>query len=456
MNLKYKIKKAWFGFWQKYKLEVHLKIAGKLFLIFLVVWLIGSILTVLSQWAFIDNLEGGTPFQFKYLKYLWTVVIELVSGFDVQEDLHVVSKIISVIILITGVVIFAVFTGQIVSMFVHVLQRAHHLPEKPGNFKFKRPIIICGINEKLYKIIEELKKSDLSRDREIIIVDNEADKIRVEDKNKFKDVWYNRGDQANRKVIEKVLGEKESSAIILSQEAVGNRHTRYSDARAIETALAIEGYSEKTHTVLELNDRTHIPHLKHTKINEWISIFEYGTKLVSQAALQHGIAGLYLDLLGGAAEDKQTGGIHFSRSGLPDSIVGITYEEIRDKVLSNPFLDITLIGFAKYVDSETIERLGLDLANTFFIRQLNPRSRKCVICGSETFKVDELGRVLKKCPGCFQSEKSINRDASNRLFFPKDTIIQKNDQLIYLSHKEIDFNRLFDNETNKSPKRRKK
>ena len=445
MNLKYKIKKTWFGFWQKYKLEVHLRIAAKLFLIFLMVWVIGSILTVLSQWAFIDKLEGGTPFQFKYIKYFWTVVIELVSGFDVQEDLHVVSKIISVMILITGVVIFAIFTGQIVSMFVHVLQRALHLPEKPDNFKFKRPIIIFGINEKLYKIIAELKRSSLSRGREIIIVDNEADKIRIEDKTKFKDVWYTKGNRADRNVIEKVLGEKESSAIILSQEPVCNRHTRYSDARAIETALAIEGYSEKTHTVLELHDEKHIPHLKHTKINEWISIFEYGTKLVSQAALQHGIARLYLDLLGGATENKQTSGIHFSQSDLPDIMIGMTYEEIRDKVLSNSSFDITLIGFAKYVDNETIKKLRLDLVNTFFIRQLNPGSRKCVICGSETFKVDELGRIFKKCPDCFKKEKAKNRHASNQLLFPKDTIIERKDQLIYLCHKEIDFNQLFDN-----------
>lgn len=445
MNLKYKLKKAWFGFWQKYKLEVHLKIAAKLFLIFIAVWLIGSILTVLSQWIFVDKLDGGTPFQFKYAKYFWTVIIELISGFDVQEDLHVVSKIISVIILITGVVILAIFTGQIVSMFVHVLQRTQHLPEKPGNFKFNRPIIICGINEKLDRIIEELKKSSLSNHREIIIVDEEADKIKVDDKKKFKDVWYTRGNQADRKIIEKVLGEKESSAIILSQNSSAGCNARYSDSKAIETALAIEGYSEKTHTVLELNDEKHIPHLKHTKINEWISIFEYGTKLVSQAALQHGIARLYLDLLGGTTESKRTSGIHFSQSDhLPDKIIGMSYVEIRDTVLSNPSLDLTLIGFAKYVNKKTIEKLDLDLENTFFIRQLNPGSRKCVICGSETFKVDELGRVFKKCPDCFKKEKTKNRHASNQLFFPKDTIIQRKDQLIYLSDKEIDFNQLFD------------
>jgi hypothetical protein len=456
MNLTYKIKKAWFGFWQKYKLEVHLRIAAKLFLIFLAVWVIGSILTVLSQWVFIDNLEGGTPFQSKYIKYFWTVVIELVSGFDVQENLHVVSKIISVIILITGVVIFAIFTGQIVSMFVHVLQRAHHLPEKPDNFRFRCPIIICGINEKLYKIIDELKRSSLSRDREIIIVDNEADKIAVEDKKKFKDVWYTQGDQADRKILERVMGEGESSAIILSREPICNKDTRYSDSKAIETALAIEGYSEKIHTVVELNNEIYIPHLEHTKVNEWISIFEYGIKLVSRSALQQGMAKVYLDLLGGVSGDEKTSQIHFSQTNIPGKMVGMTYEQIRNRILSNSDIDITLIGFAKYADKQTNEKLKLGLTNTSYIKQLNPGSRRCLICGSETFAVDELGRVFKKCSTCLKKEKHKNGDASNHLFFPKDTIIEKRDQLIYLSNKETDFNQLFDGRTNKSTIRRKK
>jgi hypothetical protein len=445
MNLKYQLKKRWLGFWQKYKLEVQFKIAFKLFLIFLVVWLIGSMLTVLSQWVFIDKLAGGTPFQLKYINYFWTVIIELVSGFDVQEDLHVVSKIISVIILITGIVIIAIFTGQVVSMFVHVLQRAHHLPEKPGHFKFDRPVIICGINKKLDKIIEELRRGHLSENREIIVVDNDADKIRVTDKKKYKDVWYVKGNQADRNIIENVIGKNESAAIILSKEIECNGYWKYSDSRAIETALAIEGYQEKTHTVVELNNEKNIPHLKHTKINEWISILDYGIKLVSQAALQNGIAKVYSYLLGGDSTEEKTNRIYFTQTCLPERMKELTYEDIRKKVLINPDIGITLIGFAKYVDKETNNRLKLNLGSSFYIRQLNPISRKCITCGCETSKVDELGRVKRKCDDCFQKEKNKNRDAANPLYFPKDTIIKRADQLIYLSLEEVDLKRFFDN-----------
>lgn len=441
MDLKYNIKKAWFAVWQKYKLEVQLKIALKLLLVFLMVWITGSILTILSQWIFIDDLKG-TPFQTQYLKYFWTVIIELISGFDVPDVLPLSSKIISVFMLVAGVIIIAIFTGQIVSMFVQVLQRSNNLPEKPGNFKFNRPIVICGINKKLFKIIEELKNNNLALRREIVIVDDKADNIKIDDKEKYKDVWYTKGDRANRRLLAKVLGGEETSAIILAEEPDHCKNKKYSDARAIETALAIEGYRENTHTVLELIDERHVPHLEHTKINEWISIFEYGIKMVSQAALQHGMARVYLSLLGDTPKDRSKIQICFSKPPLPEKLTGLTYKKIRNMVMMNGAMDITLIGLAKYVDDETNKNLGLKLTNTSYIKQLNPINRKCMACGTETFPVDELGRVYRKCTTCFEGAAFFSQ--SNTPCFPKDTVLKKKDQLIYLSDKEIDFNLLFE------------
>jgi hypothetical protein len=123
MDLKYNIKKSWFAFQQKYGLITQLKLTSKLLVVFLAVWLICSVLTILSQWAFTENFQGS-PFQTKYLKYFWPVIIDLVSGYDISDfDLNLVSKIITIIGTIIGVIIFAVFYWQIVSMCIHVLQR---------------------------------------------------------------------------------------------------------------------------------------------------------------------------------------------------------------------------------------------------------------------------------------------------------------------------------------------
>jgi len=108
---------------KSHKLKIQPKLASKLLLIFLAVWFIGAVLTILSQWVFSDNFHGS-PFQTKYLKYFWPVIIDLVSGHGMLgAELHLVSKIIAVIVVITEIIIFAVSNGLIVSMFIHVQQR---------------------------------------------------------------------------------------------------------------------------------------------------------------------------------------------------------------------------------------------------------------------------------------------------------------------------------------------
>lgn len=437
MNIKYKLKKTWFAFWQKYKLRSHLKIASKLLLIFIIVWLLGSILTILSQWAFTDNFHG-TPFQCKYLKYFWPVIIELISGYDIQPDslgLNIISNVLSVVVLITGIIIFAVFTGQIVSMFIHVLQRTSNFPEKPNNFKFKRPIIICGVSDKLYNIIKELRKSCLSHNREIIVVDENADTLVKKENEKNDDVWYVKGNQADRKVLESAFGEEDSTAVILATSSSKDLSLKNSDSKAIQTALAIEGHREKNHTVLELIDERNIPHLEHTKINEWISTTEYGIKLVSQSALQHGLAKVYWHLLGGNGNRWGENKIYFTRESLPEHVAGVSYRSIRDTLVNDSTLDITLIGFARDITPEKSPTRQ-------YIKQLNPVNAKCRICNSYIPTRDHLGRVHHMCKVCYRLETRLNKYAANPLYFPADTLLEKQDKLIYLSKQEADFNQL--------------
>lgn len=445
MTIGYKIKKSWHGFWQKYKLKTHLRIASKLLMIFLLVWLIGSVLTIFSQWAYTDNFQGSVM-QGKYLKYFWPVIIELVSGYDIDDAslmMNPVSNVLSVIMLITGIIIFAIFTGQIVSMFIQVLQRLNHLPEKPENFRFNRPVVICGINDKLPQIVMELRKSPHTHNREIVVIDEGADTLKIGEKECYKDVWYVKGNQADRAILEKVIGHTATSAIILTPEhhfttGSSTNTGRYLDSRAIETAMAIEGYEQKTHTVLELMNERNIPHLKHTKINEWISVFDYGVKLVSQAAMQHGMGSVYHYLLGNGKQhdnqhdnQHQTTRIHFTQPCLPECFRGRSYETIRNKIIDCPDLDVTAIGFARHVPPVLEKRYDLNLDQTPFINQLNPVGMVCRKCKKEIEDIDPLGRAALTCPACTGNKEPAYQ-------FPKFTVLNKEDKLIYLAAEPVE------------------
>ncbi|MBN1997492.1 NAD-binding protein [candidate division KSB1 bacterium] len=404
--LGYQIRKKWYAFWQKYKIKTQLKNIRKLLAFVVAVWLAGSLLTIVSQWLFARQYQ---EFLQDYLKYLWVVIIELVSGFDIPESIHLhpVSQIISIFMLLMGIVVVGLFTGQIITIFVHVLQRADYIPEKPLSFQFEKPIVICGINNKLVPIIRTLSKNKKAAEREIVIVDPNADQIKLADVGYCKDVWFVKGESSQRSVLQKSIGKQDCRVILLRGDD-GEKASR----STITTALAIEAFDESVYTVLEIHNELNKVHFKRTKINDWICINEYGTKLIAQAALHPGTANLFYALLGDQETDNGRQNVHFSASELPAGLQGKTYHEIR-KTLLTAKLDITPLGFAKYIDAQEKKRLGITLRNSSYFIQMNP---------------------------VHPNSKTVTQFKKNGiLYFSRDTVLAKMDKLIYLADDQVNF-----------------
>ncbi|RMH75353.1 MAG: hypothetical protein D6681_22310 [Calditrichaeota bacterium] len=416
IRVSYILLKKWSGFLQKYNLRTQLRNVRKLFVFLFVVWLWGSLLTILSQWLFAREFHSGPT---DYLKYLWIVIIELVSGFDIPESipLHTVSLIISIGMLIMGLVVVGLFTGQIISMFVHVLQRADFFPEKPEKFQFDRPILICGVNSKLNNIIRLLRKSELSRGREIVIIDPTAHQLKKLDDPDCRDIWYVRGDPANRSVLQKALGRHDNRVIILSPDSPGSTNT---SSIPINTALAIEAFDERVHTVVEIPEARNVAHFRQTLMNDWVSLTEFSARLIAQTALQPGMAEVFSRLLGDM-EEKHCARIQFSALPLASYLVGKSYREIATIIRTDLLhLHITPIGFAKYIDPQEKKRLGLTLRNTNYFIQVNP------INGKEG-----------------AADSGMIRREDGHIFFTRETILERQDMLIYLGDKQIDFNQFY-------------
>ncbi|MFQ5632125.1 MAG: NAD-binding protein [bacterium] len=380
------------------------------------VWLSGSLLTIASQWLFAAELHESLQ---DYVKYFWIVIIELVSGFDIPDDipLHYVSQLVSILMLIMGLVVVGLFTGQIISMFVHVLQKAELFSEKPENFQFDKPIIVCGCNERIYNIIENLRSNSLSSNREIILIDNNAHQLKKKHYKQSDDIWYLSGDPADREVLEKAIGKSDCRVIILSKDL---KDKKWSNAMSINTALAIEAFDESVHTVVEIVDIQSMNHFKRTKINDWVCVSEFSLKLISQSALQPGMANVFSSMLGKDSKDHESTRIRFSSVPLADYFAGKSYAEISKIFLTDLHKwDATLVGFARYIEQEEKERLKLNLRNSNYFIQINPLSKRNI-----------------------PDKHSSSSQKSAKLFFYKDTILNKKDKLIYLARQELDFRKI--------------
>ncbi len=404
----YKIKKFWHSFWQRYNLRSQFRHIKKLFLFLFIVWLAGSLLTIFSQYVF--NHETGMPIG-HYLEYFWIVIIELVSGFDIPgEDLHLTSRIISIIMLFMGIIVVGLFTGQIISVFLHVLQTSDYVPEKPSTFQFRNPIIICGINDKLVNIAKHLRASPFSEQQEIIIVSDSDIHLPREDFGR--DVWFLKGDPAANKTLRSYIGTHDSKVILLQPDV---EQVYVANSRTINAALSIEAYDERIHTVLEICGNSNKDLYRNSKINDWICISEFGAKLISQSALRHGQSLLFNQLLGGVQDAS-----HIFFSGpLPKSLCR-QYDELKIMSVDGKLGDdLTLIGFAKFLTDDEKQDHQLVLRNTNYFIQLNPPKRR---------EHDPVhGEWAKK---------------EGRMTFFSDTALTTKDQLIYLAEHPVDWKKI--------------
>ena len=100
--------------------------------------------------------------------------------------------------------------------------------------------------------------------------------------------------------------------------------------------------------------------------------------------------------------------------------IGKTYRDISKLFLEKfSYLDLTLVGFAKYLESDEKEKHNLTLRNTNYFIQINP---------------------VSKSSGVNDNLDYIKR--SGKIFFHKDTSLTEKDKLIYLAKEIIDFEKI--------------
>jgi hypothetical protein len=170
-------------------------------LILISVWFIGGTLTILSQWIISPGVQESTN---DYLQYYWIVFIEVTSGFDVGgevERLNYLRFVITILMLIAGMIIGGLVSGQIIAIILNAAQKAGLVAEAPENFKFIDPIIIFGNNKHLHGIISSVRQIDGNANRDIIIIDEEANEISILDKSDYKNIWYIKSDPSKRNYL---------------------------------------------------------------------------------------------------------------------------------------------------------------------------------------------------------------------------------------------------------------
>jgi len=374
----YSAKKRWAGLANKYHLREELKSFYYLLNLLLFVWLFGSVLTAFVQWITIPEKHYGIT---DYFQYFGIVIIELVSN---EPGGHLLlgvgGQLVTVLILLMGIVVVGIFTGKVITVLVHATQRRAFVPAKPPTFQFRNPILLCGKNRKIPAIIRELRRRHEADNREIVIVHSGADAYRKDDFENHSNVWTINNDPADRKVLQSAIGSNRTSAILLTTDALDDA---YPDVDVVRRAVAIEGYHEKTHTVLEVIQPKSENLLVHTRVNEWIAVQKFSAAILTQAIISRVAFNVYKQILGISvqASGGRRNRIVISDTEIPE--VGISFQKLCVE-FSRSGEEQVLIGVARPHKATVAWQAGTNVNHLKYKILINPDSDLLIESGDKS------------------------------------------------------------------------
>ncbi len=217
--------------------------------------------------------------------FWWSIVTLTTVGYGDITPASLGGRVIGIVIMIFGIGILGMFTASIASVFIEKKQK-----EERGmnSYNFENHIIICEWNHRAKDVLHELRHASRTANAPIILI-ADIEMKPIDDDN----LYFIRGDAQEENFIKANL-EKAGTAIILGDDRLDAASR---DARVVLNTLTAESINPKVYTIVELIDTANIPHCKRAKADEIIVGNEFSSKLISKAALNHGISNVLSELL---------------------------------------------------------------------------------------------------------------------------------------------------------------
>lgn len=215
----------------------------------------------------------------------WSIVTLTTVGYGDIAPTTWVGRVIAVLNMVVGVGVLAAFSATLASILIHFKIR-----ENKGmtSHKAQNHIIICEWNSRAAGILKELRMDSKTQLMPIVLIANLLQKP-IEDNH----LLFVSGDVTDMTLERANL--KEAKTVIL----LGDDHLedQARDAKVILNTLTVESLNPNVYTIVELVKEAHVMTCQRANANEIIVGSEISGRLISQAALNHGISQVISDLL---------------------------------------------------------------------------------------------------------------------------------------------------------------
>ncbi len=287
-----------------------------------------------GDWAYYDSLW-------------WSIVTLTTVGYGDISPSSLGGRLIGITIMLLGIGILGMLTASIASIFVE-----RKMKEERGmsSFDFNEHIIICEWNSRARAILAELRRDVRSAEKPVILIAN-LDIKPVEDD----DLFFIKG-RVNEENLQRAHLQKAATVIILGND---NLDEDASDAQAVLAALTVESINRAAYSIVELFNESNVRHCQRAGTDEIIIGSEFSSKLITRAALDHGITKVMSEIL------SSNFGNDLVKVSLPEELVGKEFIEVMTEMKRQR--QATVLGVQKNGDvisnppSDLITEAGDDL-----------------------------------------------------------------------------------------------
>ncbi len=300
--------------YKKFSSDRHLSRIVKYSLIIFFVIIAGAVGILLFEYG---NEQGNIKNSFDAI--WWALVTITTVGYGDLVPVTFWGRIIGIIFILMGFIIFSIFTAFIASSFID-----RKIKEGRGmsNIKDRQHILICGWNASVLKILDFLKKVN-TREKNPIVLLNELDEGRISTIiNHYPqlDLKYICGDYTNQEILIKANAKEAKHIILLCDESKAN--TIPSDERTIIASHNINFLKIKGKVSLQLKDQKYAQNIRNRDIQNVVIFDEIGGTILATSTLNPVIPEFIQEAL------NFKDGRGFSQVDIPHEFVSKTFLEL--------------------------------------------------------------------------------------------------------------------------------
>ncbi len=297
----------------------------------------------------------------------WTIVTITTVGYGDFYPVTVIGRIIGIVVILLGFIIFSTFTAYIASNFID-----KKIKERKGlsKIKMRNHIVICGWNNSARRILKFLVEH-VDEAQSTVVLINELDESRISTiRNHYEliDIKFIRGDFTNQEILNRANIKEANQIIILFDESCIEGVP--SDERTIIAAHNISFLKVKGQINLQLRHEKYLPSIQRDKIQNVVIYEDIGGDILANSTLHPTIPNFLQALIRGHDNNS------FKEYKIPNDYVGKSFKDLFNYLKEEKGL--ILIGIVTVQPEFSIDDILSDNTSSIdlFIKQQFQQSNK--------------------------------------------------------------------------------